>query len=75
MRMSLVPVAHMNNAWWHKRTAFMWSCFAANKFRCGRHWSCGTDRGGFAFRNWIKVPEVFPDGDYVVRGAQSRFDM
>ena len=66
VRMSLVPVQHMNNHRWHTRTAFFWSCFAANKFRCGRHKSCGTDRNGFAFQNWVRVPEVYPDGDYVV---------
>lgn len=64
-RRSLVPVKYMNDASWHKRTAFEWGCFNQNKYHCGRHKSCGTDKHGDAYRNHMRVPNVFPDGDYV----------
>lgn len=65
VRMSLVPVAYMNNRWWHLKTAFAYACFATNKFICGKGKHCGSDRGGRGFRTWITVPQVIPDGDYV----------
>lgn len=64
-RRSLVPVKYMNSASWHKRTAFEWGCFTQNKFHCGRAASCGTDHKGDAYRNSVRIPNVFPDGDYV----------
>eukprot|EP00171_Calliarthron_tuberculosum_P009168 IDg9168t1 len=64
-RRSLVPVRHMFNAAWHKKTAFEWGCYTQNRYKCGRKASCGTDKDGYAYRNSMRVPEVFPDGDYV----------
>lgn len=64
-RRSLVPVRHMFNAAWHKKTAFEWGCYTQNRFKCGHREDCGTDGHGFAYRNKMRVPNVFPDGDYV----------
>ncbi len=63
---ALVPVKYMHNRYWHKKTSFEWGCWAQNRYMCGRKRSCGTDRRGFAYRNFMQVPTVFPDGDYVV---------
>lgn len=64
-RRSLVPVKHMFDAAWHKRMAFEWGCWTQNRFFCGKKDECGTDKDGFAYRNAMKVPTVYPDGDYV----------
>jgi len=65
VRMSLVPVKYMNNHLWHKKTAFAYSCFATNKYYCGKNKRCGTDQRGHAFRTWVRIPQILPDGDYV----------
>lgn len=64
-RRSLVPVKHMYNKEVHKRTAFEWGCWTQGRFMCGSSKACGSDKQGFAYQNTMKVPEVFPDGDYV----------
>eukprot|EP00171_Calliarthron_tuberculosum_P007335 IDg7335t1 len=65
-RRSLVPVKHMNNPAWHKKTAFEWGCWNQNRFYCGsKANNCGTDKKGFAYKNSMIVPKTFPDGDYV----------
>lgn len=64
-RRSLVPVKHMNDNGWHKKTAFDWGCWEQGRYQCGFAKSCGSDKTGFAFRNKMRVPNVFPDGDYV----------
>lgn len=65
-RRSLVPVQHMNNRYWHKKTAFEWGCFTQGQYICGKGKpGCGTDKDGFAYKNQMTVPKVFPDGDYV----------
>lgn len=62
---SLVPVKFMHNGYYHKKTSFEWGCWAQGRYMCGKKRSCGTDNRGFAYRNWMQVPTVFPDGDYV----------
>lgn len=64
-RRSLVPVKHMNDYKWHEKTAFEWGCFTQNRYYCGKKSACGTDKEHFAYRNSMRVPSVFPDGDYV----------
>lgn len=64
-RRSLVPVKHMFDPAWHKKTAFEWGCWNQNRYQCGKNPECGTDKKGFAYRNEMTVPTVFPDGDYV----------
>lgn len=64
-RRSLVPVKHMFNKNWHRKTAFEWGCWTQGRYFCGKRTECGTDRMGFAYRNKMRVPSVFPDGDYV----------
>ena len=77
IRRSLVPVSKMFDWEWHEKTAFEWGCFAQGLFKCNyklgpksdrlRHLrTCGTDAKQRAFSSRsMKVPEVFPDGDYV----------
>lgn len=73
---SLVPVNKMYSAKWHRLTAFQWGCFAQGRFKCPYKpgpksdrlrflRTCGTDESGNAFSSLMRVPEVFPDGDYV----------
>lgn len=65
-RRSLVPVKHMFDHAWHKKTAFDFGCWAQGTFNCGKDTPlCGGDKKGRAYRNSIKIPSVFPDGDYV----------
>lgn len=64
-RRSLVPVKHMFSKAWHKRGAFQWGCWSQGMFKCGKSALCGGDAEGRAFRTWMRVPKVFPNGDYV----------
>lgn len=69
VRLSLVPVSQMYNHGAHERNAFHWSCWAINRFKCGqmdKYRDCKHDRKGEAFRDWVTIPPVFPDGDYVL---------
>ena len=63
-RMSLVPVKHMFNFWWHKRTAFQWGCWTQGKYICRKRPVCGTDQKGLASSGPMTVPQIYPDGVY-----------
>lgn len=64
-RRSLVPVRYMFNQYWHRRGAFEWGCWSQGSFKCGNGPLCGGDKWKRAYRTWMTVPRVFPDGDYV----------
>lgn len=64
-RYSLVPVKHMYSWRMHLKFAFEYGCWATNLWECGTDSTCGTDDNGFAYKNRMRVPNVFPDGDYV----------
>lgn len=69
VRWALVPASKMYDRAAHDRYAFHWSCWNINRFRCNAmntHRDCDFDRNGEAFRDWITIPPVFPDGDYVL---------
>lgn len=69
IRWALVPVAQMYEHSAHSRNAFHWSCWAINRFQCGemdKYRDCDFDRRGEAFRDWLTIPAVFPDGDYML---------
>lgn len=69
VRWALVPVSKMFDRAAHDRYAFHWSCWNINRFQCtamNKHRDCDFDRNGEAFRDWLTIPPVFPDGDYVL---------
>ncbi|OSX71893.1 hypothetical protein BU14_0491s0001 [Porphyra umbilicalis] len=65
MRLSLVPAHQKGNAEVHAANAFRWSCWSHGRIRCGRG-QCGTDRTGSRYRQQVTIPDVFPDGLYVL---------
>lgn len=70
VRRALVPISHMRNRRWHARTAFEWGCFSSGRHRCKRQRGrCGSDKRKFAYSATVKVPLVYPDGDYVFAQA------
>lgn len=68
-RRSLVPVDHMFDFKWHKKTAFEWGCFTQGRYKCGYNSRCGSDKNGYAYSSNVRVPEVYPDGVYVFAQA------
>lgn len=77
-RFSLVPVNVMNSRFWHKRFTLFHTCFGAGAVKC-RHTKtiktrqnlqedppCGTDRGCYAYCRNVTVPNMLPDGNYVL---------
>eukprot|EP00171_Calliarthron_tuberculosum_P009348 IDg9348t1 len=68
-RRSLVPVKHMWSHRWHQKTAFEWGCFSQGLFKCGYSPECGTDKNGYAYSSYVRIPEVYPDGVYVFAQA------
>lgn len=65
LRLSLVPVHQRTRHDVHARNAFRWSCWSHGQIRC-RDGKCGTDRKGWRYRQFITIPDVFPDGEYVL---------
>lgn len=70
VRWALVPVSQMHNKWAHHQAAFMHSCWVSDRHECNgeveRARDCAVDRQNSAFRQTVTVPDVYPDGDYVL---------
>jgi len=68
MRLSLVPMKHRFSHKVHDRNAFLWTCWDVGLRDCPRRTphDCGTDRKGKRYRQWVRMPNVFPDGDYML---------
>lgn len=70
IRWALVPVALMHNKWAHHQAAFMHSCWVSDRHTCEgaveRERDCAVDKQNSAFRQTVTVPDVYPDGDYVL---------
>lgn len=65
-RFSLVPVNVMNSRPWHDKLTLFHTCFDGGAVSCAKdRVSCGTDEDT-AHCRYIRVPSVFPDGDYVL---------
>lgn len=65
LRLSLVPVHQKMSHAVHARNAFRWSCWSHGRIGCGSG-SCGTDRTRSRYRQFMTIPDVFPDGEYVL---------
>lgn len=74
VRWSIVPVGSMMDAVVHEQMAFQWGCWSAGRFACrpGAHRNkyCIDDAlgkpVGHAYEDHIRIPRVYPDGDYVL---------
>jgi len=68
MRLTLVPTKHRYNHDVHHRNAFRWSCWDHGEVPCPNRSpsECGNDNLGRRYQQWVKIPPVFPDGDYVL---------
>ncbi|GAB0489636.1 hypothetical protein MMPV_000861 [Pyropia vietnamensis] len=69
IRWAMVPVSEMWDMASHERNAFHWSCWNINRFSCNameRHRDCYFDRDNLAFRDYLRIPDNLPDGDYVL---------
>lgn len=66
VRLGLVPVGVMNDRSWHERLTIMHGCWHSGMTGCKGSKECGTDRSGTAFERKVKIPTVFPDGDYIL---------
>lgn len=65
LRLSLVPVHQKMSHAVHARNAFRWSCWSHGRIGCGRG-ECGTDKTRSRYRQFVTIPDVFPDGEYVL---------
>lgn len=65
LRLSLVPVRHMYSLSWHKNLTLMHGCWESGEYKC-QTGDCGTDKNQDAFQRTIRIPTVFPDGEYVL---------
>lgn len=65
-RLSLVPLKRRFSSWAHDKNAFLYSCWDAGMVNCPSRSShaCGTDQRGKRYQQWVRLPTVFPDGDY-----------
>lgn len=68
-RFTLVPVKQMWDWRVHKANAFSYACWSRGEFECSmenQYRSCWYDMDSRAYKDWITIPAVFPDGDYVL---------
>nr|WOE55261.1 PhF00028.1 [Neoporphyra haitanensis] len=65
LRLSLVPVEQAMNHTAHRVNAFRTSCWSHGRVWCGRG-VCGNDRKRSRYKQVVRVPPVFPDGEYVL---------
>lgn len=67
-RLSLVPLKRRFSSWAHDKNAFLYSCWDAGMVNCPSRSShaCGTDQRGKRYQQWVRLPTVFPDGDYIL---------
>lgn len=77
-RFSLVPVNVMNSREWHEKFTLFHTCFGAGEQRCRKTKNikrlqdlsvdppCGTDKGNVAYCRYFTIPDIFPDGNYVL---------
>lgn len=73
-RLSLVPVSVMNDRTWHSRLTLLHTCFNTGRTACDnsggpksmRDMDCGTDRSHVVLCHEIRIPRIYPDGDYVL---------
>lgn len=65
-RLSLVPLTRMYNATAHSRLAFLYTCWGHGRYLCAPGHACGSDTRRQAHRRRIRVPDVVPDGEYVL---------
>eukprot|EP00168_Porphyra_purpurea_P003714 TRINITY_DN14328_c0_g1_i1.p1 TRINITY_DN14328_c0_g1~~TRINITY_DN14328_c0_g1_i1.p1 ORF type:complete len:261 (-),score=27.05 TRINITY_DN14328_c0_g1_i1:35-817(-) len=68
LRLTLVPVKHRYHAWAHARNAFRWSCWSAGEVNCPKRtgFECGNDSRGRRYQQWVTIPPVFQDGEYIL---------
>lgn len=50
----------------HSKAAFYYGCWEQGLHRCYGKKECGSDKKGEAFERVITIPDVLPDGDYVL---------
>lgn len=65
VRLSLVPEHQMFNRSAHTHLAFYYTCWEQGLYICGSG-LCGSDTSRHAFRRHIKIPDIIPDGDYLL---------
>lgn len=66
-RLALVPVSKMFDHSAHDRLAFFYTCWDSFEIRCdGDFENCGSDQDRRAFGTNVRIPAVYPDGDYVM---------
>jgi hypothetical protein len=67
VRLSLVPISQRMDKSAHDKMAFRFSCWAVDEHLCPANGFCGTQNK--LYRLHIKVPDVYPDGRYVLGWA------
>jgi len=74
IRWSIVGVADQWKWDAHRAAAFHWNCFSAGRFNCGSGdgKACADDSRNEAFRDVLRVPAIYPDGDYVLSWVRWR---
>lgn len=65
IRLSMVPVSKMLQKNAHTHFAFYHGCWEQNVHPCGNR-DCGSDTKGVSFRRNIVIPDVIPNGVYVL---------
>lgn len=71
-RWSLVRVEDINNRIAHEKGAFLWSCADSNVTHCNqnnRKRNCRVDKNNEFYKKRIRIPTIYPDGNYVLGWA------
>lgn len=66
VRLSLVPYHLLYDPAAHEKFAFYYGCWEQGSYRCGKTKKCGSDKKGLGFHRRVSIPNVAPDGWYVL---------
>jgi len=69
VRWTIVRKEDMMNRQSHADLAFAYSCWDSQQVGCQNDFECGTDQQKVAFKEFIRVPPIYPDGEYILGWA------
>lgn len=66
LKFSIVPLEDKCDGAKHKALSFYYTCWDRGEYDCTKEDLCHTDTKGSGWSGDIKIPDVLPDGEYII---------